>query len=375
MHCHSFDAGACRSCTLMGVPYATQVAEKDARARAMLAGHADLRWAPPATGQEAGFRTKAKMVIGGSVDAPTLGILDADRRGVDLRDCGVLSPGLRAVMPAIGRFITTAGITPYDVAARRGEGKHAIITESPDGELMLRLVLRSTEALPRIRKHLPALIAEVPALRVVTANLLPAHAALLEGDEELVLTDDDALAYRIADVVLHLGPRAFVQTNTGIAEALYRQARAWVDALAPARVLDLYCGIGGFAFAVAGEDRRVLGVESSADAVASANRSALVSGLADRVAFVAGDATELEVAGTERPDLVIVNPPRRGIGAALAGRLDASDVPAVLYSSCNPASLADDLAAMPSLRPVRARLFDMFPQTEHAEVLVLLARD
>lgn len=372
MQCDHFDAGRCRSCTLMGMPIAVQVSGKTARSVALLGPGVD--WRPPASGPESGFRTKAKMVIGGTIEAPTLGILAPDRTGVDLRDCGVLSPGLVAAMPAIAALITAARIPPYDVPARRGEAKHAIITESPDGELMLRLVLRSSESLPRIRKQLPALLAALPQLRVVTANLLPAHAAVLEGDEELVLTDDDALAYRIADVVLHLGPRAFVQTNTRVAEALYREARAWVDELDPATVWDLYCGIGGFALAVAGAHREVLGIEVSDAAVDAATRSAEEAGLADRVRFLAGDATAAALAAGTPPELVIVNPPRRGLGAELADWLERSGVRSVLYSSCNPDTLATDLERMPSLRPVRARLFDMFPQTEHAEVLTLLLR-
>lgn len=358
----------------MGVPYPEQVARKDAVARDLVGERPGLQWLDPVTGPESGFRTKAKMVIRGTVDAPTLGILDAHLAGVDLRDCGVLSPGLHAAMDPIARLISAARIPPYDVTARRGEAKHAIITESPDGDLMLRLVLRSTEAVSRVRKHLPALLAELPQLQVMTVNLLPAHAAVLEGETELVLTDDDALAYRIADVVLHLGPRAFVQTNTGIASALYREAREWVDALAPSSVWDLYCGIGGFALAVAGEHRDVLGVELSADAITAARRSALEAGLADRVRFEAGDATAAALGAASAPDLVIVNPPRRGIGPELAAWLEGSGVGAVLYSSCNPESLAVDLERMPSLAPVRARLFDMFPQTTHAEVLVLLTR-
>ena len=78
--------------------------------------------------------------------------------------------------------------------------------------------------------------------------------------------------------------------------------------------------------------------------------------------------------GAPTPDLVIVNPPRRGIGTALAGWLEASGVPNVVYSSCNADSLARDLATMPSLRPVSGRLLDMFPHTGHHEVLVHLAR-
>jgi len=78
--------------------------------------------------------------------------------------------------------------------------------------------------------------------------------------------------------------------------------------------------------------------------------------------------------GSAAPDLLVVNPPRRGIGAELAGRIEASGVRRVLYSSCNPQSLARDLGAMPSLGARRARLFDMFPHTDHAEVLVELVR-
>lgn len=358
----------------MGVPYRDQVDTKDARARASIAPFGDPLWEPPVTGPESGFRTKAKMVVAGSVTAPTLGILDAEHRGVDLRDCGILSPGLRAAMPAISDFLTVARIPPYDVATRRGEAKHAIVTEAPSGELMLRLVLRSTEAVPRVRKHLPSLRDALAHLRVVTVNMLGAHAAVLEGEEEIVLTDDDSLAYRIADLVLHLGPRAFVQTNTTVADALYRQARNWVDEVDPGTVWDLYCGIGGFALAAAGEDRVVLGVETSESAVAAANDSAIRAGIADRVRFVAGDATEFARTAPTPPDLVIVNPPRRGLGTELAEWVQKSAVPAVLYSSCNPETLARDLAAMPSLAPVRAQLFDMFPQTDHAEILVALRR-
>jgi 23S rRNA (uracil747-C5)-methyltransferase len=135
-------------------------------------------------------------------------------------------------------------------------------------------------------------------------------------------------------------------------------------------VWDLYCGVGGFALHLAADRRRVTGVESSAEAVLSARASAG----ARRCVFEVGDATAYALSSTESPELVVVNPPRRGIGADLADWLESSDVDHVLYSSCNPESLARDLARMPGLAPRRARLFDMFPHTEHVEVLVLLER-
>lgn len=372
MRCGYWERHECRSCTLIEVPRTRQLADKEARARAAVG--AGAAWAPPFAGPEAAFRNKAKMVVGGTSDAPTLGILDAEQHGVDLRACGILDPAITAVLPAFARYISRARLVPYDVPERRGELKHVLVTISPSGALMARFVLRSTESLPRIRKHLPELLAELPQLRVVTANLLPAHAAVLEGDEEIPLTEQTELVMPVAGLELRLPPRAFFQTNTTVATALYEQARAWADDLpTPAAVWDLYCGVGGFALALAGDGRHVVGVESSAEAIAAAQRTAADAGMAG-TAFLAADATRWAREQSDAPDLVVVNPPRRGLGPDLADWLETSGVSTVIYSSCNPETLAVDLARMPSLTATHARAFDMFPQTEHLEVMVLLER-
>jgi 23S rRNA (uracil747-C5)-methyltransferase len=215
---------------------------------------------------------------------------------------------------------------------------------------------------------------------------------VLEGAEEIVLTERQTLGMELDGITLHLRPQSFFQTNTEVAAALYRQARAWVDEVSPASLWDLYCGVGGFALHCAAPGRAVTGIEISAEAVASATTTArelatlppdaVVGGhdaawwraaTAD-VEFAAGDAAAFALGTDADPDMVIVNPPRRGIGTDLAGRLEASGVRHVLYSSCHAATLARDLADMPSLRPTRARLLDMFPHTDHYEVLVLLER-
>ncbi|MFT4011051.1 MAG: 23S rRNA (uracil(747)-C(5))-methyltransferase RlmC [Nocardioidaceae bacterium] len=374
MRCDYFEAGECRSCTLLPVPYAEQVAGKVAHVCELL-GERDIEWLPPITGPESGFRNKAKLVVGGTIDQPTLGILGS-AGGVDLRECGLHSAAIVAVLPRLAEFVTTARIEPYDVGERRGELKYLLVTESPDGELMLRFVLRSQESIARIHKHLPGLLRQEPALAVVTANLQPEHKAVLEGDREIHLAGGESLLMRVNGIGLHLRPRSFFQTNTEIAAALYRQVTEWVEAAEPAEVWDLYCGVGGFALHVADPGRqmgrRVLGIEVSEEAVESARTTAAELG-ADAT-FAAGDATAYALAAEEPPDLVIVNPPRRGIGVELTQWLETSGVRRVIYSSCNAVSLARDLDAMPSLRPVRGRLLDMFPQTGHYEVVVELAR-
>lgn len=413
MQCTYFDAGLCRSCTLMGQPYSEQLGAKVARARELLApfgprgfgagsvgsGAAATQWLPPVASAENGFRAKAKMVVGGTVDAPTLGILDGAGRGVDLRHCGIIAPGILAAFPTLIAAITRARLTPYDVPTRTGELKHLIVTEAASGDLMVRFVVRGSEAaVASIRNLVPWLQDALPRIVVVTANIHPEHKAVLEGEVEHVLTAESTLRMRVGDIDLHVLPRSFVQTNTPVAGALYRQARDWVDELDPASVWDLYCGVGGFALHVAGVGggrgvhgvgevgwtaqvvRSVVGVEASADAVASAElaRDAQYSTPSDRgrIRFITADATAFAVAAAPAfvPELVIVNPPRRGLGTQLADWLQRSGPQHVIYSSCNVESLARDLAAMPAYRVERARVLDMFPQSTHCEVITLLAR-
>ncbi|WP_108717839.1 23S rRNA (uracil(747)-C(5))-methyltransferase RlmC [Miniimonas sp. S16] len=376
MRCDYFEAGRCRSCTELTVPYPRQL---DAKVRAVqdLVRTPGLTWLDPVPSRERRFRNKAKMVVGGTVAHPLLGI-QAPFAGAgvvnDLRHCPLHEEAVEAALPILADFVRTAALTPYDVPTRRGELKHVLVTASPDGELMVRLVLRSREAEARVRKHLPGLLAALPSLAVVSLNILPAHAAVLEGAQEIVL-HGDTLTMRVNDLSLHLRPRSFFQTNTEVAAALYRAATSWLTERAPATLWDLYCGVGGFALhaARALPGLAVEGVEVSAEAIASATRTAQELDLAS-ARFVAGDATNLVPTTGPVPDVVVVNPPRRGIGPDLAAWLEESGVGTVLYSSCNARSLAADLAAMPSLRPVRAQVLDMFPQTAHYEVLTLLER-
>ena len=376
MQCDYYDAGACRSCTLLPTPYEAQLASKVAHARSLVAA---AEWLPPRRSAEQGFRTKAKMIVAGTAASPTLGILAPDGTGVDLQECGLYPEPLAAAFAPLAEFASRATLEPYDVPGRRGELKSIIVTVSPDGMLMVRFVMRSTESLARIRKHLPWLLAQVPTVVVASVNLLPEHKAVSEGEQEILLTEADTLTMRVNDIPLALRPQGFFQTNTDVAASLYRQVARWVEAAAPANVWDLYCGVGGFALHVLADGRAVTGIELSEQAVQSATgtaRELAASGVAGAagVRFITADAGEFARSQAASPELVIVNPPRRGIGADLATWLEDSDVRTVVYSSCNSESLARDLAAMPSLRPVQARVLDMFPHTDHYEVAVLLER-
>lgn len=373
MHCEAFVQGRCRSCSELARPYPEQLARKQAEAAALLERFGSAQWLEPVASVESGFRNKAKMVVSGTIKQPILGILDSQGQGIDLSDCPLYPAALRASFAPLAQFITLAKIAPYDVPARRGELKYLLLTLAEhSGELMLRFVLRSREALGRIRRHLPELLTALPGLRVVSVNLQPIHQAILEGEEEILLSPEQALRMQLNELPLYLRPRSFFQTHTDMAAALYRQARDWVSTIDPSALWDLYCGVGGFALHCAGHGRDVLGIEISADAVASACRSRDELGLGG-IEFQAADATA-PLPITQAPPLIIVNPPRRGLGPELCRQLQQSPARWLIYSSCNAASLARDLERLDDFQLQQARVFDMFPHTLHYEVACLLQR-
>ncbi|PID97565.1 MAG: SAM-dependent methyltransferase [Actinobacteria bacterium] len=384
MKCGYYEAGACRSCTLIDTPYSLQLEQRVNTARDLLATvntAENMTWLPPQTSPERGFRVKAKMAVGGSADNPTLGLLDPAWKGVDLSECPILAPELRHAMPRLRTFIAQLHLTPYDVRLRRGELKYVIVTASHTGDLMVRFILRSRRYLTLLTQSLPLLRQVLPNARVITANIHPIHAAVLEGPEEIVLTEQTTLPMEVGDIVLHAGPRSFTQTNTVVAGALYRQVGQWANlplgpSERPSSVWDLYCGIGGFALHASHLGiPHAIGVEISDTAIASAQHTATTMSL-DGTRFVASDAISWAVQHevTQAPNVVVVNPPRRGLGPELTSWLDSCTASRVIYSSCNPKSLARDLRALPSLRVCEGRLFDMFPHTQHAEVAVLCER-
>ncbi|MBE5314381.1 MAG: methyltransferase domain-containing protein [Xanthomonadales bacterium] len=370
-HCPQFAAARCRSCAWIERSYAEQLADKQALAESRIQGPR-LRWLAPMASAAGGFRNKAKMAVGGTIDAPVLGLVDLKDHAVDLADCLLYPAGLQAAFAPLRDFIRSARITPYSLSARRGELKYLLLTIAPSGKLGLRFVLRSREPLSRIEKHLPALREVLPMLGPVSVNLQPEHKAVLEGDTEILLPGPDSLRMVLNGIPLHLQPRSFFQTHTELAAALYARAARWIAELKPLRLLDLYCGVGGFALHCAAHAGEVIGREISAAAIASAQRSAAELGLANIRFEIADASAAAAVAGTV--DAILVNPPRRGIGAELCAAIEASPASTLIYSSCNVDSLAADLARLPSFEAVEAQVLDLFPHTAHFETLVLLSR-
>ncbi|HHG8772598.1 TPA: 23S rRNA (uracil(747)-C(5))-methyltransferase RlmC [Raoultella planticola] len=375
MHCALYDAGRCRSCQWLELPLTQQLAGKMAELRTLLADSPVATWHEPVCGPEAAFRNKAKMVVSGSVERPLLGMLHRDGSPEDLTACPLYPASFTPVFAALKPFIARAGLTPYNVARKRGELKYLLLTESQqDGGMMLRFVLRSTTKLAQLRAALPWLQAQLPQLKVITANIQPVHMAIMEGEEEILLSEQAALAENFNGVPLWIRPQSFFQTNPTVASQLYAAARDWVRQLPVNHMWDLFCGVGGFGLHCATPKMRLTGIEIAPEAIASAKQSAAELGLSN-LHFQALDSTQFATAEGDIPDLVLVNPPRRGIGGELCDYLSRMAPPYIIYSSCNARTMAKDIVQLPGYRVERVQLFDMFPHTAHYEVLTLLVRE
>lgn len=395
LHCDYYQQQQCNSCQWIETHYAEQLQRKQQDLQQQLRQQlpalalTETQWFAPFASPISGFRNKAKMAVSGSVERPILGIVndpDDPQSAVDLCACPLYPSSMQTVFPQLKDFIARAGLVPYNLQKRRGELKYILLTESRySGKLMLRFVLRSDNKLSLIQRELNGLLNRLPQLAVVSVNIQPQHAAILEGEQEIFLTAQQVLEERFNQIPLFIRPQGFFQTNPVVASALYRQAQDWVQDLPISHLWDLFCGVGGFGLhclaalkqSQPNKSFSLTGIEISESAIASAKLSATKLGLAEStVRFQSLDSAAFAATDTDnarnKPDLVIVNPPRRGIGKPLVDFLNQLAPQFILYSSCNAVSMSKDLALLKNYQISKIRLFDMFPHTSHYETLLLL---
>ncbi|PHM61338.1 23S rRNA (uracil(747)-C(5))-methyltransferase RlmC [Xenorhabdus ishibashii] len=372
MQCAQYTEGYCHSCQWLDKSYSQQLFDKQQHLKQLLQEGSVVHWLSPVISKTSEFRNKAKMVVSGSVERPLLGMLHRDGRTVDLCDCPLYPKYFQTVFAVIKTFIAKAGLVPYSVERRRGELKYILLTESrANGEIMLRFVLRSETKLAQLERALPWLQEQLPQATVISANIQPTHMAILEGEQEIIFTERKMLQETFNGIPLYIRPRSFFQTNPDIAAALYATAGRWVRELNISNMWDLFCGAGGFGLHCADKETRLTGIEISAEAISCAKSSAKSLGL-EQVDFQALDSTHFALDKSQIPELVLVNPPRRGIGKELCEYLSRMAPKYVIYSSCNAQTMAKDITMLKQYRIEKVQLFDMFPHTEHYETLALL---
>ncbi len=366
--CSYYDTQVCHSCSLIDLFYSEQLSEKSAHLHKQLDSFHPHEWLKPSSSQLKGFRNKAKMVASNGEEGIVLGLSDE----VSLIGCPLYDVSMQKVLEHTQNWLRGLGIKAYDLKTKRGELKYVLLTRSShNGTMMLRFVLRSYGIISRLQGNLESLNLLAPDVQVISVNIQPVHMAILEGEEEIFLTEATYLEEKLNDIPLFIRPKSFFQTNPEVAAKLYKTVAKWTDALEAKTVIDLFCGVGGFALHVATPQRSVIGIEIESEAIECAKESAQALGI-ETLTFKALDAVSFSTETTKAADVVIVNPPRRGLGQELCKWLERVSPQDILYSSCNAVSLAKDIEWLKSYECVKVELFDMFPHTEHYETLVHL---
>lgn len=363
--CAYFKQNICRSCTLIETEYDKQILMKEDALKKVLPENVKLETS--ITSPVMGFRNKAKLVVSGSSESPILGLIDRE-----ILDCPVHDPVINSILHDLIPFIRLAKLEPYNIGVRKGELKGIIIFHGD--EAYLRFVLRSKEGIDRIRKNLPSLLQSHPEITSVSVNIQPVHQAILEGDEEISMGPGPLIQQSYGDLKLSLRPQGFVQTNQHVASRLYATAASWVKEKKVDRFLELFSGQGAFSFHCASFVKEATGIEINPEAVKTAEETAQKMGLG-HLQFKALDAAgSAKIIRAKNPELILVNPPRRGLGASISLILEANPE-WLIYSSCSVESLGKDLNELNQKYKIeKVQLFDMFPHTAHFETLVLLKK-
>jgi 23S rRNA (uracil747-C5)-methyltransferase len=372
MKCSFFESFHCRSCELLDQSYESTIEKKLDELKKLFPQKTYQLKTPVTLKQVEHSRSKAKLAVFSENDEITFGFFSKEGTPKALEHCPLHVEGINELLPVLKTFLVEQKIIPYDLKTKRGELKYVLITKS-ENDYLVRFVLRSKESLDRLRIGVPRLQSLNPAIKVVTANIQPVHQAIIEGDEEIILTKDDVIIHSFSEFKLALGARSFFQVTPEIARTLYHTLSEEIKRDHPASLIDLYCGVGAFSFYASRYCQDVSGVEISKEAIACAEMSNKLND--KKINFQAMDVEEYLNKFPKKYEAVLVNPPRRGLNSSIIENIKKIAPLFIYYSSCNAVTMERDFKEFEGEYEIQSlQLFDMFPYTNHYETLMCLKR-
>ncbi len=380
VQCAAF--GKCGGCTYCHVTYDAELQYKWQRVADALSRIGKLNITPePIIGcaSPERYRNKAQYPVAARENGLKIGFYAArSHRIIDQRDCLLQPACFETVLEIVDTWVHEADVSLYDETTNTGLLRHIYIRQgTASGELMVCLVCTSGK-LPQTDRLVAALKDGLPTLSSVMVNLNRRDTNVVLGDTSFTLYGNPYITDTLCGMTFRLSPLSFYQVNRDQAERLYQKAAEEAALTGTETVLDLYCGTGTIGLSMADKAETLIGVEVVEAAVEDARLNAQVNGVAN-ARFIAADASkaaaQLEREGI-RPDVVIVDPPRKGCDENLIETVSRMAPDRVVYVSCDPATLARDLSrfADRGYRTLRVTPVDMFPRTAHVESVACLTR-
>ena len=329
------------------------------------------------------YRNKVQFPVGVDKNGvPCIGFYAGrTHRIVPCPDCK-LQPGvLNEIGNALCAFFAQQGIRPYDEQSGKGLVRHIFLRRGAhSGQIMVCLVCTRAK-LPHAEQLCTALREQFPAISTILLNVNAKNTNIILGSENHILYGPGYIEDTLCGVPVRLGPLSFYQVNTLAAERLYGVAAQYAQLTPDDTLLDLYCGMGTIGLSMADQCRELIGVEIVPEAIESAKANAARMGetVAAKSRFFCADAgqaaTQLAAEGLH-PDIVMLDPPRKGCDEATLSAVVRMAPRRVVYVSCNPATAARDAAWLEKngYHAEKVQPVDLFPRTKHCECVIALSK-
>ena len=391
--------GVCGGCLYQTLPYEMQLSLKERQLKKLLrdmtgkeiltsgAGTGGILWDGIAGSPlPEGYRNKMEYSFGDSTPGGPLE-LGMHRRGsrydiVSADGCRLVHPDYSLILRETVRYFREESIPYYHKVRRDGCLRHLLVRRAEkSGEILVCLVtvsghpaLKDEVLREWCRRILSLPLAGTFAGVLHTVNDSAADAVIDQGTS--ILYGRDWFSEELSGLKFRITPFSFFQNNSGAAEILYGTVASYIGDMKGKLVYDLYCGTGTIAQITASAAKKTVGVELVEEAVEAARDNAARNGIRN-CEFIAGDVLKVLDSLTERPDTIILDPPREGVHPKALKKIVSYGVPSMVYVSCKPTSLGKDLEVLreAGYEPVRARAVDMFPQTPNAELVLLLRKE
>ena len=327
------------------------------------------------SGTEEGYRNKSQFPIG--PDGVPGFYRARSHQVIPALDCRIQTPQANVAAGAIAAWARAQGVPPYDESTGKGLLRHIYVRVNRRGEALVCLVVNA-DRLPGEEILVKTLRETCPEVVGVVLNTNTRDTNVILGDKYRTLWGRDTLEDTLCGLTFKLSVPSFYQVNRPQAERLYARALEYAALTGEELVLDLYCGTGTITLCLAGQAKHVIGAEIVPEAIADARENAIRNGV-ENAEFFCGDASAVaaKLAGEGlKPDVVVVDPPRKGLAEDVVETIAAMGPGRVVYVSCDPATLGRDVKRFAALgyRAVRATAVDMFPRTAHVETVVLMEK-
>jgi len=297
---------------------------------------------------------------------------------VPVENFHIQDPEIDKTVVVVRDLLRRLQLTAYNERNRSGDIRHIIVRRGQRTHQIMVIIVTAKKRVRPLQLIADELVKTVPEVVSVIQNVNQDKTNRILGQVNHVLFGKDYFEEELLGLTFKISPTSFFQVNTNQAEVLYQTALDFADLKETDTVIDAYCGIGSISLPLAKQAKHVYGVEVVPEAIEMARDNAELNGL-DNTTFVAGTAEEVLPKWVEEglhPDVIVVDPPRKGLDDVVRKTMIEVKAPKIVYVSCNPATLARDLAdfVAAGYNVEKVQPVDMFPQTSHVECVVLMSR-